>query len=393
MIARLARTVFWKELKDGLRDRRSLSMALLFPLMGPLVLAGSFSLVTKDVKSAVEDAVKVPVVGAERAPQLVAFLRESGIDPVPPPAEPEKAVRAGDVDVVLAIPEEFATNLREGKPAPLRIVVDESRRAAKVTADRLEERLENWSRLTGAQRLVVRGVHPAVVQPLAIEKVDVSTAESRAALLFSVMPYFLVQAIFIGGMSVAIDTTAGERERLSLEPLLANPVPRLSLVLGKIAASSTFSLMALAETSIGFAMLPAIMPTEALGLSLKLEPLVVAKLFLLCVPLLLAANALMVVVAARARSFRAAQSTMSFLMLVPAIPGFILAMTPVKEKLWMKLTPALGEQLVMVRMLRGEQVNFQDAALAMTASLVLAIVLVRVAAQLFEGGKLLFDKA
>ena len=393
MIARLARTVFWKELKDGLRDRRSLSMALLFPLMGPLVLAGSFSLVTKDVKSAVEDAVKVPVVGAERAPQLVAFLRESGIDPVPPPAEPEKAVRAGDVDVVLAIPEEFATNLREGKPAPLRIVVDESRRAAKVTADRLEDRLENWSRLTGAQRLVMRGVHPAVVQPLAIEKVDVSTAESRAALLFSVMPYFLVLAIFIGGMSVAIDTTAGERERLSLEPLLANPVPRLSLVLGKIAASSTFSLMALAETSIGFAMLPAIMPTEALGLSLKLEPLVVAKLFLLCVPLLLAANALMVVVAARARSFRAAQSTMSFLMLVPAIPGFILAMTPVKEKLWMKLTPALGEQLVMVRMLRGEQVNFQDAALAMTASLVLAIVLVRVAAQLFEGGKLLFDKA
>jgi sodium transport system permease protein len=361
--------------------------------MGPLVMAGSFSLVTKDVKSAIEDAVKLPVVNPERAPELVAFLREGGLDPVAPPAEPDRAVRAGDVDVVLAIPEEFATNLREGKPAPLRIVVDESRRAAKVTADRLEDRLENWSRLTGAQRLVMRGVHPAVVQPLAVEKVDVSTAESRAALLFSVMPYFLVLAIFIGGMSVAIDTTAGERERLSLEPLLANPVPRLSLVLGKIAASSTFSLMALAETSIGFAMLPAIMPTEALGLSLKLEPLVVAKLFLLCVPLLLAANALMVVVAARARSFRAAQSTMSFLMLVPAIPGFILAMTPVKEKLWMKLTPALGEQLVMVRMLRGEQVNFQDAALAMTASLVLALVLVRVAAQLFEGGKLLFDKA
>ncbi|MFT3916962.1 MAG: ABC transporter permease subunit [Anaeromyxobacteraceae bacterium] len=393
MTWKLARTVFWKELRDGLRDRRTLSMALIFPLMGPLVMAGSFSLVTKDVKSAIEDAVKLPVVNPERAPQLVAFLREGGLDPVAPPAEPEKAVRAGDVDVVLAIPETFAENLREGKPAPVRLYVDESRRAAKVTADRLEDRLELWGRLTGAQRLIMRGVHPAVVEPLAIEKVDVSTAESRAAMLFSVMPYFLVLAIFIGGMSTAIDMTAGERERLSLEPLLANPVPRQALVLGKIATSSTFSLIALAETSVGFALLPVIAPIETLGLSFKLDPAVVLQLFLLCIPLLLAANALMVVVAARARSFRAAQSTMSFLMLVPAIPGFVLAMTPVKEKLWMKLTPALGEQLVMVRLLRGEQVAFQDAAMAMAASLVLAIVLVRVASRLFEGGKLLFDKA
>jgi sodium transport system permease protein len=120
---------------------------------------------------------------------------------------------------------------------------------------------------------------------------------------------------------------------------------------------------------------------------------VVAQLFLLSLPLLLAANALMVVVAARARSFRAAQSTMSFLMLVPAVPGFILAMTPVKEQPWMKVTPALGEQLVMVRMLRGEQVALGDALLAMTASLVLAIVLTGVAARLFESGRLLFDKA
>jgi sodium transport system permease protein len=139
--------------------------------------------------------------------------------------------------------------------------------------------------------------------------------------------------------------------------------------------------------------MPAIAPMQDLGLSFKLDPAVVARLFVLALPLLLAANALMVVVAARARSFRAAQSTMSFLMLVPAIPGFILAMTPVKEKLWMKLTPALGEQLVMVRLLRGELVPFRDAALAMAASFTLAVLLVVVATRLFEGGRLLFDKA
>jgi len=390
---RLARTVLAKELRDGLRDRRSLSMALVFPLLGPLVLAGSFSLVSKDVRSAAEDGVQLPVAGRENAPELVAFLAEGGLEPVEPPASPERAVRAGDVDVVLAIPPEFGARLREGNPAPVRLVVDPSRRAAKVTADRVRDRLERWGRITAAQRLVVRGVHPAVIEPLAVEEVDVSTAESRSAILFSVMPYFLVLSIFMGGMSVAIDTTAGERERLSLEPLLANPVPRAALVLGKIGASGFFSLMALTETSIAFTLLPVVAPVQDLGVSFRLDPGMVARLWVLSLPLLLAANALMVVVAARARSFRAAQSTMSFLMLVPAIPGFILAMTPVKEKAWMKITPALGEQLVMVRWLRGELVPMEDALRAMAASLVLAVLLAIVATRLFEGGKLLFEKA
>jgi sodium transport system permease protein len=393
VIARLARVVLVKELTDGLRDRRSISMALLFPLLGPLVLAGSLALLGKDLQAAAEGPLQLPVAGREHAPALVAFLAEGGLEPADAPAEPERAVRAGQADFVLVLGPDFGARLREGRPAPVRLIVDASRRAAKVGADRVRGRLEQWRRLTATQRLILRGVHPGVIEPLAVEEVDVSTAESRGALLFSVLPYFLVLAVFMGGMAVAIDATAGERERQSLEPLLANPVPHASLVLGKLGAASTFALLALTETLLGFSILPRLDAIQALGLPIRLDPGVLLRLFLLSLPLLLAANAFVVLVAARARTFRAAQSTMSLFVLVPAVPGMILAMTPLQERLWMKLVPALAEQLLMMRLLRGEVVPAADWAMASGASLVLAAVLAALAARFVGGGRMLFDEA
>jgi sodium transport system permease protein len=388
----LARAVLAKELVDGLRDRRTVVMAVVFPLLGPVVLAAALSMASRQARSAEEDGLRLPVAGAEHAPALVAFLAEGGLDAAPAPADPEGAVRRGDAEVVLIVPEGFGERLREGQPAPVRLVVDTSRHGARAAGERVRARLEAWAQRTAAQRLVVRGVHPLVTAPLALETTDVSTPESRAALLFSVMPYFLVMAVFMGGMAVAIDTTAGERERHSLEPLLANPAPRAALVLGKVAASSFFSLLALAETSAAFGLLPVVLPPERLGLALRLDPGVVLKVFVLCLPFLLAANALMVLVAARARTFRAAQTTLSFLMLLPAVPGFVLAVTPVKVKAWMAMVPALAEQLVMIRLLRGEEVAAGDALRAMVASLVLAAVLLALAVRDFERGALLFER-
>lgn len=392
----LVRAVLGKELVDGLRDRRTVLMALAFPLLGPVVLTAALSLASREARSTEEDGVTLPVAGREHAPALVAFLGEGAITVVAAPADPEAAVRAGHADAVLVISPEFEARLRAGEPAPLRLVVDESRRATSpaghTPADRVLARLEGWARQTAAQRLLLRGIHPAVISPLAVERTDVSTATSRAAVLFSVMPYFLVMAIFIGGMAVAIDTTAGERERQSLEPLLANPVPRSALVLGKAAASSFFSLLALTETAIGFAVVPLLLPAERMAFSFKLEPQIVAAIYVMCLPLLLAANALMILVAARARSFKAAQTTLSFLMMVPAAPGFVLAMSAVKPQPWMKAVPSLAEQLVMMQLLRGEPVGLGDAALAMTASLVLALVLVTVAIAQLERGRPLFAR-
>jgi len=388
---RAARVVLGKELTDGLRDRRTLMMALLFPLLGPLTLAVALDVAAQSMQKVAREGITLPVVGREHAPNLVAFL-EAEARIAPPPADPEAAVRAGDWDAVLVIPPEFGVRLREGRPAPVQLVVDASRQQSQGVVAAVRALLDAWGRRTAAQRLVVRGLHPAVIEPLAVETVDLATPASRAALFLSILPYFVVMSMFMGGMPVAIDTTAGERERQSLEPLLANPVPRGGFVLGKAAAAAFFSLLALGETLVGFWLLPLVLPPERLGFAIELGAGVLARVALVALPLLVLANALMALVAVRARSFRQAQTTISLLMLVPAIPGVLLALSPVRPQAWMHATPFVAEQVIVSRLVRGDVVELSTYAAAMGASLLAAALILALTVRLFESGRLLFDR-
>jgi sodium transport system permease protein len=388
---RAVAVVLRKEVREGFRDRRSVVTALFFPALGPVLLVVMLSLVSQSSREADEKGVALPVAGREHAPNLVAFL-EQGARIVPAPADPEEAVRRGDVDVVVVIPPGFGDRLRAGRPAPVRLVVDESRhqsRPAMLAAERL---LGAWSHQTGAQRLMVRGVHPAVVEPLALERVDVSTMASRAAMLLATVPFFLVMAIFTGGMPVAIDATAGERERQSLEPLFATPVPRISLVLAKIGAASVFGALALAETLIGFGLVPIALPASRIGFSVKLDPWMLARTFALGVPMVLLASALMILLAARARTFRAAQTSLSLLMLVPSLPGMALGIVSARPPDALLAVPFLGEQMIVTRLLRDEAVNGLQAALSASTTLLAAALVVWIAARTFERGQPLFDE-
>jgi sodium transport system permease protein len=388
---RAAAVVLRKEVREGFRDRRSVVTALFFPALGPVLLVVMLSLVSQSSREADEKGVAIPVAGWEHAPNLVAFL-EQGSRVVAAPADPEEAVRRGDVDVVVVIPPEFGERLRAGRPAPVRLVVDESRhqsRPAMLAAERL---LGAWSHQTAAQRLVVRGVHPAVVEPLALERVDVSTMASRAAMLLATVPFFVVMAIFTGGMPVAIDTTAGERERQSLEPLFATPVPRVSLVLAKVAAASVFGALALVETLVGFGLVPVALPASRIGFSIQLDPWMLARTLALGVPMVLLASALMVLLAARARTFRAAQTSLSLLMLLPSLPGMALGIISARPPDALLAVPFLGEQMIVTRLLRDEVVTGAQAALSGFATLLAAGIVVAIAARTFERGQPLFDE-
>jgi len=384
--------VLRKEVTDNLRDRRAVAMALLFPLLGPVLLGATFTIVGRQVRSAEERPLELPVAGAEHAPHLLDFLRAAGAEVLEAPPDPEAAVRAGDRDLVLVIPPEFGPRLREGRPAPARLVLDESRPSSRATLERARRMLAAWSHQTGALRLMARGVHPAVAEALALETVDLSTPESRAGLLLSMLPYFLVVAVFVGGMYVAIDTTAGERERQTLEPLLLHPVPREAVALAKVGATALFAAGALAETIVGFGLVPAALPLERLGFSIRLDPAMLLRTFALFLPLLLLASALQVLVAVRARGFKAAQASLSFLMLVPALPSAVLAMIPFKLQAWMMLVPSFGEQQLVLRMVRGEPVSPGLQALSMGATLGYALLLLLLATRLFRSERSMFGK-
>lgn len=385
---RAAGVVLRKELTDGLRDRRTLVMALLFPLLGPLTLGAALDVAAGSMQRVAREGITLPVAGREHAPHLVEFLA-AGARIVDAPADPEAAVRSGDADAVLVIGPEFGARLREGRPAPVRLVVDESRQASLPVVGAVRGLLAAWGQQTAAQRLVARGIHPAVVEPIAVETVDLATPASRGALFLSILPYFVVMAMFMGGMAVAIDATAGERERQSLEPLLVNPVPRAAFVVGKAAAAGAFSAAALVETLVAFGLLPHLLPAERIGFAIQLGPGVLLRALLVALPLLLLANALMAFVAVHARSFRQAQTALSVLMLLPAIPGVLLALSPVRPEPWMQATPFLAEQLILSRLVRGEAVEPGAFAAAMGASLAAAALVLALTVRRFESGRVL----
>ena len=352
-----------------------------------------FTVMGRTTSEQARQPLRLPVQGAENAPGLVAFLEQHDVTIQPAPADPEAEVRAGNYDLVLVIPQEYREEFSANRPASIRLVMDESRQSSSGSIQRARALLEGYSSQIGALRLMARGVSPSVTETLAVERVDVSTPQSMAAAMLSVVPFFLIIAVFTGGMYLAIDTTAGERERGSLEPLLINPVRRGDLVLGKLAATLLFSLAAIAGTIIAFAAMLNLMPLDRyFGVQLSLPAGALAQMFLIAAPMSLLASAIQIIIATYTRSFKEAQNYLSFLPMVPGLPGLLLSFMPVKAELWNMLIPTFGQQLLINQVLRGEAVSSANILISAAATLAVGLVLVFVAMRLYGREQLLFTR-
>jgi sodium transport system permease protein len=244
--------------------------------------------------------------------------------------------------------------------------------------------LENYSRRTGAMRLVARGLAPSLGSGLLIATRDQATPQARGAMLFAMLPYFLILTSFLGGMWLAIDSTAGERERQSLEPLLVNPVAREQILLGKLCAAASFSFTSLTLGLLAFALAARLLPSQQIQVSLNLGPRVMGSILLLMLPLLLLIVISQMVVAAFAKSYREAQTYVGLLQLLPLIPSIALAVLPVTPQLWMYALPLIGQQLTMLRLLRGELVSALPLALCTLDTVLASVAAFLLARRLYE---------
>jgi len=378
-------TVFLKEVRENLRDRKTVFNSLLMgPIMGPLLFVVMMSVILNRELDRAEQPLKLPVIGAEQAPNLVGFLRQQGVQVLPPPADAEAAVKAQEFDVVLRIPAEFPQAWAKGESAPVELVYDASQRDANRPRERAKDLIEAYGRQVSALRLLARGVHPLVTRPVAVVERDQSSAAARAGQIMAFLPYVLMIGAFIGGMYLAIDTTAGERERRSLEPLLATPNSASSIMLGKLSATTSFALASLVLTLIAFALLVPRLPLDKLGFQLDFGLVTALKVLLLCAPVVLFASALQTLVAAYAKSFREAQSYLQLILFVPMIPSIAVMIVPLKTELWMMATPLLAQNLAINKLVRGEAVPTLHFALAIGVMLVLALVITAITAQVYK---------
>ena len=381
--------VFLKEVRENLRDKRTLINALVTgPLIAPLMFIVIINLVISRQLNQAEAPLELPVIGASNAPNLLEALRQQGFDPQPSVADPIATVRNRDAPAVLRIPSDFGESWGKGDPAQVEVYYDSSRRDMQQPVNRLKAMLERYSRLNGAMRLVARGLSPALAAPVVVGERDQSTPRSRAGALFSMLPYFFVLTVFIGGMYLAIDLTAGERERQSLEPLFANPVPRWRILLGKIGAICVFSVSSLLVCVTAFTLAGRLIPTERLGMDLGLGPAFALEVVVLMLPLLLLIAALQTLVAAFSRSYREAQTYLGILMIVPALPSVLLAVTPVKTASWMYAVPLLGQQVGITELLMGGSMTAPQVMTCMLCGFAVAILMLAVTAKVYGSERL-----
>ena len=384
------RAVWRKEFTDALRDRRSLMSALLYPILMPLMITLMFGAIAR--LEGTDRPLEAPIAGRERAPNLVAWLEERGVIVVDPPADPEAAVRAGDVDLVLTIDEDYGEHFRSVQPATVRLVHDSSRTASSSSIRRARNLLREYSSQVAVLRLIARGVSPGVMQAVQVDDLDLATPAQSAARLFAALPMFLILAAFVGGLNVAIDTTAGERERQSLEPLLVNPVSRAALTAGKWLTTCVFGLVASILTLVMFLFMMRFVPLEQIGMQLNLEYGQLLLMTIAVAPMALFASALQMFVATFARSFKEAQTYVSVLIFLPMIPGMVTQIYPLQPAGWMMAVPALAQQLLLVDVMGGEPVGMSSLLGSAASTIALAFVFLALTSRMLRQEKVIFGR-
>jgi len=384
--------IFQTEVLDNIRDTRSLLIGIFFSaLFGPIMLGGLLVMIGSSFRKDLDKPLTLPVQNPEYAPALIEFLESYNVITVPAPTDPETAVKLGDVDVVLIIPEKFSEEFSSSKPATVQLVLDSSRQSAAVNILRIQTLLEGYNAYLGKLRLVVRGVSPEVIEVIAMDKVDVATPQTRVMILLSMLPYFIIFGVFNSSSSIIIDSTAGERERKSLEPLLINPAPRRVFVFGKILSSFPFSIANLALTLIGFGIVFNVMPLEKyLGMQLGLNGATLIWIFLICLPVVFLASAIQIVVASFARTPKEAGTYLPFIALIPSLPGLALAFFPVKSNLWLMLIPTFGQQLLVNQMLRLEPISAWNVVASVLATILVSTAFTWLAILIYNREQVMF---
>lgn len=385
--------VLRKEIVDNFRDRRTLFSALVFgPLFGPLLFATLITIMLNQAIEGLDKSLELPVLGAEHAPHLIQFLAQQDIDASDGPESLEMArqwVTDGREDMVLVIPQAYPQEINKGNPGRLILVMDQSNNRAGRTVSRVRSVLRGYGEKLASLRAAARGVHPFVFRPLTLDTDDVSTPSGRSVLILGMMTYFLLFSMLMGGLYLAIDTTAGERERNSLEPLLTLPVSRGQLLFGKLGATVFYMLLSLALTLTAFAIAVQFVPLERLGMTASLSPKVVVQGFLILAPFALLGAALMTVVASFTKSYKEAQSYLTVVLLVPTLPIIFAGLFQVKTSLALMWVPSLSQHLLITNLIKAEPVQLSYWLVSSVSTLALGVLASMLAVWLYRRERIL----
>ncbi|MGL5666218.1 MAG: ABC transporter permease [Shewanella sp.] len=353
-----------KELIDAARDKRSVMAGLYYAIGTPLIMCGLFMVLIGQLTS--PDDLKISITNPGKAPDLVRFLSNKGITQGEAGAKDLKAIE-------LIISPDYAKQMNQGKGAEITIVADNSEEKLQNSIRRLEKQLQAYSAEMGSLRLIARGIDPRVVQPLKVNVHDQATTDSKGGMILGIAIFTMIYSVFISGMNLAIDTSAGERERNSLALLLSHPLTTRQLVLSKIIAVGLFALLGLVLILLVSKVAYTFVPWQELGFSVSITNEFMALMLLVGIPVALMAACLQLFVSFMAKTFKEAQSYLTMVLFVPLALSMAASYNIAPDILqWL---PVSGQQQALMDFIKGKDMNMLQLLVSTLGTLAIALVL------------------
>lgn len=353
-----------KELIDAARDKRSVMAGLYYAIGTPLIMCGLFMVLIGQLTS--PDDLKITITNPDKAPDLVRFLSNKGISSGEVKDSELKAIE-------LIISPEYAAQMNQGKGAEITIVADNSDEKLQNSIRRLEKQLQSYSTEMGSLRLIARGIDPRVMQPLKVSVHDQATTDSKGGMILGIAIFTMIYSVFISGMNLAIDTSAGERERNSLALLLSHPLTTRQLVLSKIIAVSLFALLGLVLILLVSKIAYTFVPWQELGFSVNITTEFMALMLVVGIPVALMAACLQLFVSFMAKTFKEAQSYLTMVLFVPLALSMAASYNIAPDMLqWL---PVSGQQQALMDFIKGKDLPMLQLLVSTLGTLAIAVLL------------------
>ncbi len=365
--------VFCKELLDAMRDQRTLIVVLASSVfMGPILLVALSSLIST-LENKAEQRV-VYVAGIEHAPSLLNFMQRQTWQVEIAPPDYEQRLRDSKLgDPVVVVPPDFEAAMVRGDTPEVEIVSDSSNKQSESGVNRVAQLLNRFSQERATLSLVLRGVSVALLSPIKVHERDLANSQTRAAQFTGMLAFMVLLAVVTGALNAALDTTAGERERGSLEPLMMNPVPPWVLAVGKWGAVATVGMLIAVLSCFSFLPGQWLLRSDTLQAMFQFGLREAGLFLLVLLPFAAATSALLMAVAIRCKSFKEAQANSTVVMLLVSMLPLVALFNQTGEEAWHLWVPALAQNTLMLRVLRGDGFSAMQMAIPLLVCILITV--------------------
>jgi len=398
-------TIWKKELKDTIRDRRTLVAMILMPMfLMPAMTIGMFKFMDKIMEDQEKQTVKIVLLGENNSPQLSEMIKsQEKLEIVSVDKDAKEAVKEEEIGAAVIIPENFQEKIEKQENASVNLIIKSTNTKSGNVANILSAVMAEFDNQVLQKRFSEQNIDPKILSKVSVLPEDVATdKETGGFVLGFLIPLFIVMWSIVGGQYTAIDVSAGEKERKTLESLLLTSVKRRDIVFGKFLAVSSVAFVSVVVAIGSF--YAALMyaggfgPMDATGsgaagaipVNFSIEPQALLLLLAVSVFLILMFSAIILSISIFAKSFKEAQNYIgpSYLVvilpvvLVNSIPGF-------EPTLWYFAIPAVNATLLFKEVLMGTY-DFGHIFLTMGSLIVYSIIAILIAVKIYSKEGVLF---